>query len=512
MDNPPDNLTSDPSLPSEPSRPKPIDGMPLQPQTFSPTKPAQPLPVMPAPPAAEASEVPPHMPQFMPALTPPRKQKSKKRLFLFGGVALVVVALLAGYTFAFYLPNRPENIFKTGLERTGQATDKLLDYADQQYGKTYKTIAFDGSAKVVSPSGSFDASAKGAISKDKKATASIDTDIMGEKVHGDFRAIVAKDQTTPDVYLKVTGIKNMLTAYGMQGLDGKWVVVDHTIFDTFLQRVQQTKSTDEDTPTYAQVHDATLKVQAVNKQYIFTTDKNTAVLGNEHFLGKDSLNGRLSYHYKTGYNKAHLEAYVDALKKAVDESQLNVWAKAAQRKNASELLNLDHMKQTVSRAKPGYTFDLWIDSQTKLVNQLTFANATDGAGKITFAQNYTGGSKYPFSLTATGMENDKPVEAALHITIDSATDKISSDFSATQSGDSGKTTITANFSLTPSSDDLNVEVPKGAKSLTELIAEALKQAQASPVGPHPTNAMPNEGLFTLTSASVIRQNMLPYKQ
>src|SRR5690606_31032379 len=56
--------------------------------------------------------------------TPPKK--SKKPLFVGLFVALAVVLGSAGYVFGYYIPNKPENVWKTGLNRSGDTLAKLV--------------------------------------------------------------------------------------------------------------------------------------------------------------------------------------------------------------------------------------------------------------------------------------------------------------------------------------------------------------------------------------------------
>lgn len=84
----------------------------------------------------------------------------KKKWFvpaLVGGAAVLLLA--GGYVFAMYLPNRPESVFSTSLQRSGQAVDKLVDYMENT--KTSASQMYDGTMTLQSSGASLDATIKG---------------------------------------------------------------------------------------------------------------------------------------------------------------------------------------------------------------------------------------------------------------------------------------------------------------------------------------------------------------
>src|SRR5688500_18121467 len=56
----------------------------------------------------------------------------KKKALVAAGAAAVVVLGAAGYVFGFYLPNKPENVYKSALSNTGEGYQALIDYADNK--------------------------------------------------------------------------------------------------------------------------------------------------------------------------------------------------------------------------------------------------------------------------------------------------------------------------------------------------------------------------------------------
>jgi hypothetical protein len=397
----------------------------------------------------------------------------KKRWLMPAVLAAVALVVVGGaYVFAFYLPNQPSAVYSKSLENSGKALDVLVNYSDVIQHKDYKSYNMDGTLTVKTSGPSFDAKMSGAFDNKLNGTMTLDADILGQKMNMDLRVKRPEIGTTPDLYLRVNGIKSMLDTYGLSSLDsldGQWVSVDHTMLDSAAARygdvVAQTASTST-FPTSDQMHDAFSKVQAVNKKYLFTTDSDTAVLKNQEYVGKETKDGRSVYHYKVGYDKAHLQAYVSAIGTALDGSSLNTWSKQANDgKKLSEVMDIDSLHDSVKDAKADYTFDAFVDTKTKLLQTIKFTDPKDASSVFTVSQNYTGGDSYPLELAVTGNESGEKTTADFKMTANVKTDKIDAEMTAAQ----GTTSMKMVFSMTPSANAVKVDTPTGVMTVTELL-------------------------------------------
>lgn len=408
-----------------------------------------------------------------PMVMPPA-DRSKRRWVLPAVIAGVFAVLLAtGYVFGMYLPNRPSALYAKSLERSGQAIDALVNYTDDYAKKNYKAYNIDGSMHFTSSSGSMDATVKGDFDKDYNGSVAVKVNVMGEKIAADIRSVDVDGSASPDVYVRLSGIKPILDEFGassMSGLDGQWISFDHTILDTYAASLAETEVMTNATaaPTDAQIHDAVLKVQQVNKQYIFTADSSKAVFKQSKYVGKESKDDRSVYHYKVGYDKVHLQAYVSALGVALDNSKLNDWVKSANDgKKVSEVMDFKDLESSVKDAKTDYTFDVWVDAETKLVHQIQFADPSDSHGTFTLAQNYTGGDDYPFAMTMSSMVDGTSENASMKFNINKKTDVGSGELSVK----SGSTNGTFTFTVKPSNDSVKVTAPSGATSVMSLLSQ-----------------------------------------
>jgi hypothetical protein len=431
------------------------------PNSFEPTPPPVP------------QESQPWQPVTPTPMMPPEKPKKRKVVLLIAATLLVLL-LAAGYVFAVYLPKQPGNMYKAGLTNTGKALDSLITYAKEQKKTDYKASNFAASGHLKSAGGSYDLSLSGSVNKGGGATATVNADVVGEKVQADLRSVTAKGNTTPDIYLKVKAQK-LLDGYGLAKYHDKWIVLDHTLIDTYARNFggSTSASTDVTVPTSEQINDALSKMQEVNKTYIFTTDESKGVLQNEQYLGKSNVHGRDAYHYKVGYNKTHLQSYVKEAKKALDSSKLNDWSKSMGGKNLSEQSGFEALNKAIKDAKGNYKLDLWVDSSTRVVSQLQFADPKDSSSKFTLGQHYASGSLYPFSVGFTGKDgNGKPTNGSLDLSLDTETHKFTAAFKGKSQDASGKPVdVDGSLSVTPSNKTTDITAPDSATSVNDVMRD-----------------------------------------
>lgn len=396
-------------------------------------------------------------------------------------IAVVVIVLLGGgFVFGYYLPNQPSNVFKSSLHNSGEALDKLVSYSSKQAEAKPKATVYSADVTAKSPEASFDATLKGSADAEGNSDTTVNANVLGEKIGVNFKTIVAKSGQTPDLYLQVSGVKSYLDSYGLtslSSLDGQWIAIDHTVLDSYAANAAASAGDNVDSsnfksPTTEQLNDAFAKMQQVNKDYIFTTNGDKAVLKNQKYLGKETQDGRSVYHYQAGYNKDHLQAYVDALGKALDSSKLNDWSKQVNSgKSLSSAMDLKSAKQSIKDANSNYTFDVWSDTKTKLIHSVRFGDPSDKTSFLTITQNYTSGDDYPFTLKVTGKDDsDNDTTATVTLTLDTKSNAVSGKF--TYEGGANKSeTFSGNYSIKPSNEAVKVTAPTNTKSFAEVLSQ-----------------------------------------
>ena len=395
----------------------------------------------------------------------------KKKWFipaLVGGAAVLLLA--GGYVFAMYLPNRPESLFSTSLQRSGQAVDKLVDYMENT--ETSASETYDGTMTLQSSGVSLDATMKGE-GDEKSGKLTLEANVSGQKFTADMVAVDAEQSDMPDMYVKVSGVKSMLEGLGgpqYGALDSQWIGIDHTLLDMYLNQQEEqlgTNSSLSATPTEEQLKDALTRMQKVNKEYLFSGDKAKAVVTYKKFEGKETKNGRDVNHYTAGYNKDNLKAYVEAVAKALDESKLNDWAKQQDGgKKVSEMLNVSELKSSIDKMKADDTFDMYVDVKTKLVQSVMFTSSDDKS-TFTVAQNYTGGDVYPLELTIDSGDSADKGKAMIGMSVNTKTNELTVKFDVDMTG----TTAKMDLKVTPSDKKVSITAPTGAKPVADVMKQ-----------------------------------------
>jgi hypothetical protein len=433
--------------------------------------------------------------------------KQKRSLMLVGLIVLILI-LVGGYVFAFYLPNTPDNIYKTSLGRTATGYDKLVDYLSTQENQHYKGSTTTGDFKFTSSEISGDGSLS-AQTDGHNTTGKLNMDIAGQKLGLDFRGIQPSGQTTPDVYLRLNGIKSLLDTYGLEAFDstdGQWVVVDHTLIESALQSAGQSSGTKVASPKFSQVQDALDKVGQVNRKYLFTTDTSTAVLVKKKNLGESKRDGREVQGYLLGYSKTNLKAYVRALGTALDQSSLNDWYKqTSDGKSISSQMAIDDMVKSIDRADGNYTFTMYVDTGTKLIETVHFPDSSSGtpASYLELGLHYTGGSSYPFVLKLSGDEGDSSFTGTLTMTLNTDTKVVAFKVNLTFGDHADSGVFTANLTFRPSNQQLHLTTPAGAQSITDLVqslglGDLFSNPGASSSGDSLNDPLGTKGIMTLT--------------
>jgi hypothetical protein len=333
--------------------------------------------------------------------SPSGSGKKKKPLLLGGGIIVVLIILGLLYLFLVYLPNTPSHVYRSSLHNTGLALDKLINHNYQQLSKKYKTTSFKGSLNLQMPGAiTLDVDTHGVIDANKhSADIHMKGDADGYKLSGELRALQAKGNHTPDLYVKVHGSNGgkLLKRLGLASANNKWVRLDHTTLTSIVNEAKQNQSTIHLNKPASQASDLAKNIQTVNKKYLFTTDEDHAVLTKQKYVGAETIKGHKAYHYKATYNKAHLKDYIKALQAKVNSSKLaKSYAKKQEGKKFWPDSSVKQMLKSIDKSHKSYSFDMWDDVGTKLVSKVKFTDPDDAQTSFVVGQNYQGGHDYPF--------------------------------------------------------------------------------------------------------------------
>jgi hypothetical protein len=413
--------------------------------------------------------------------------KPSKKIALILALPLLFIGTGAGAYFGYYVPNKPENVWNTALINTGKGYDKLSEYTTAK--KDVKGMSTKGSFKIsgdVAADGSFNGASDG---KSGQLTGNVSA--VGLKVNYDLRAIESPGNS-PDIYFKVDGVQGLGDLVGgyagalgesgdslkkaLNGLNGQWYFVDHTLFDQFEKN--------SNTSLQISSQDVSNTLKAVgdsSKQYLFTNDTDKAAIVVKQYVGKDVQDGRKTYHYKAGINKENLKAYNKSLCDNLIKTKL--FKLFSQNTAGDENFSKECYDSTgIDKIKESQTADVWVDARTKLIHKVRFTEEKNSQNYTDIMQDYQGGDEFPFSIATHSQEkvdnsiysgasaSSKPYTTTgqIKMKLNMKTNTFTADATFE---DSGSTTNKGTFNLTliPINQTVKVEKPANAKTIIELM-------------------------------------------
>jgi hypothetical protein len=311
------------------------------------------------------------------------------------------------------------------------------------------------------------------VSDEKNSQLTFDVGAAGTRINAEARFITPDNAAYPDIYFKATGIKGLgeLVDPGNQsgisamvdGLDDKWIVVDHTIFDQMdggSESVPQL--TQDDLIAIAKA------VGKVNNEYLFTTDESKAVLKVAENVGKEEKDGRSVYHFKVGYDKEHLKSYLNAMKDELNKTKL---AEMAPEKNLEKFFAYDDIKATIDELSGDEKLDVWVDMQTKLIRAIRFTDKNNSNNYLEFSMPYDGGDEFPFALELKDA-TDGTETVNLKVSINTGNDVVKVEAKAEAAGGDSEDQFgfTLNAEGQPTNETVEISKPEGAVPWAEALA------------------------------------------
>ncbi len=404
--------------------------------------------------------------------------KSKLLLLIILPLLLLGGAATAAY-FGYIVPNKPENIWATALRNTAKGYDTLTTYATKP--KIAKGMKEDGFFKLKGPfvgDGVISAKSDG---QNSLATGSFSA--TGLKVSFEARGLKSTGDT-PDIYVKVDGLQGLGTLVGnfapqltdtLNGINGQWYVFDHTFFDQYakgLNSSTQISSTD--------VNALLKSIGETNKKYIFTDNTKQAAVGIKQMVGKETLDGKKTYHYKIGFNKGNLKPYVTAVCNDFKSSKIG---KQLKDNLFISDLSCTGSDKTIDNLDDSRTADAWVDLHTKLFSKIRFTDKHNSSNYVDFGQTYSGGDTFPFYIGFQNKEAGSTTSGTIKLALDMKANslKINGNFDS-----GGKVTETGTFELNiaENNDPVKVTAPTGAKNIIQLlndlgVGQLIKTSQTS---------------------------------
>jgi hypothetical protein len=402
------------------------------------------------------------------SLSTPNRSPWKKWALL-AGVPLLVVLLGSGYVFGIYIPNKPANVYKSGISRTGMVANKLALAGTQktQLDTIKKGMNFSGSVVVDDPDGKRHSGTFSTKSDDKQSDSQLT--YSPDETKNDFSANVLTDLASgaqyPSIYFRLSGMAALAGEAmppELQQFDNKWI----SITPEYLQSLIPSEDTQnsKNKLTADDVAELTKTFIATTDEYVFTNDQTKNVLVNKGFVVKEKIEGHSADKYTVGIDKQHAKDYCKVLITNImgTTAYKHIPYITTDNLESDKTAAIKECQQGIDDGiKASDTFDMWVDTKTKLIAKVRFDDKTNKGDYIEIGQSYMGGKTLPLYYYANYPGEHYNARISLSVDMDSNTTKGSVNVNAGDNGKIWKVVV----SLTVKPNDGDVQITKPASSI-----------------------------------------------
>ena len=402
-------------------------------------------------------------------------------------MALIVVAFLGlgflGFWFGYY--NNPKVVYSQAMSNTNKGYEKLVEYTKAESAKKYKSTSGTGKLNIKTSgtdiNGTMDFKSSG---ENAQFNANIDLGIA--KINADF-VQVQNSKNGSDLYFKISGLKSISSLAGspefekiISKTENTWIYVDPELAK-YLTSSKSTSVMLKD-PSTEQIMDAAQKIGEVNKKYLFTSNKQNAVMTVQKSFGKEDVDGHSAYKYQMTINPSQASTWIKAQHDAIKSSKLYDWMK---QNDFAETFDeaADNAAKSTKDANKDTAIYMWVDAKTRLIYKVRFNDPKTPDNYFDLGLDYTGGNIYPMFLAFNTKYDQDSTNIKFQLSLDSKTNQMDLNLKAASKGSSAGE-FDADFKLKPGNESYKIDKPANAKSLSQLLnelgyGEYIKQLQAS---------------------------------
>ncbi|MDB5176286.1 MAG: hypothetical protein JWM81_1144 [Candidatus Saccharibacteria bacterium] len=396
-------------------------------------------------------------------------KKSRRKPLILSLIALII---LVGAGAAFYLGywTSSSTIYSSSLANSGKGVEAITSYLQQGTGISAKGYTGDGSYQVKTG----DTTIKGKLGFKSNATAfeaTANVDLGVKNIDVALRGFT-NDKADPDIYLKANNIDGLGALTGSEEigtvvdqLNNKWIGVDKELLQ--MLESQGGPSKQITTPTKEQISSALDGFTKVDNQYVFTANKDTAIFKVVKVVGKETVDGRKTYHYQVVPVKENLVKYLNAQQTALKASKLQAWIT----KNDYQSTVDNAFKSAISTANKASDkdqFDIWSDISQRVVYKIRFPDQTKPASNyVEIGLDYKGGDDEPFFINlVSGKGSQNAQSARLDVSLNTKSSGFKVNF--VYDGSNGAK-ITTNFNAQPSATSPTIDKPTDVVPLSQVL-------------------------------------------
>lgn len=408
-------------------------------------------------------------------------KSSNKRIMMIGAGVAVFLLVILGYIFGIYIPNKPENVYSTGLDRTGTALEKVVNkitskeqLAKLESGEVNGTFELKTGDETINGTlaakynadklvANIDATSKLAGQDDQTYGVSV----VSEKPDGaDF----------PNIFFKATGVNLLGLDQIIPGIDNyndKWVEIDgdyaKSLEESFAGLIGGGLSSSASTNvSSASVAQLAKSLSGVANDYIFTSSPDKSVFVQKEFVGKETVGDTKTYHYKVSLNKENVGTLCKAFNQALIDSDISKSTgdnpEAVESEKADANAICDEAKGNIGDDE---TLDLWIDAKYKLIYKVRFTDQINPETYVEIGQSYKRGDVATLFVNYKDADLKIDAQAVVSTNMKTGASNFKLAVNSNSDEEADKVSLTLSLDSKPLNGDIAIDKPKDAVKLKD---------------------------------------------
>ncbi len=371
--------------------------------------------------------------------------------------------MLAGAVLFASLQTNPNKLWSSALTNTSSSLASTLNFLGKPNINGYDLNSTFANKNSTHAAADTSGTTTGSINN-QASTLTTKIPILGNTVTVDAITTAVAGSNNPDGYYRINGLANLSQILTQNNgssaftdnaaqVEGQWLMLSHTSADSAVAAAQVAQGIL--LPNSA-VGVVVSKLNALNRQYLFTNDPAKAILTNRQDIGSQTINKRSQYHYKFTFQTAHFKQYQAAVTAALGSNTSAV-------ASIEHQLGLDTLVSALASVKGTPTADVWVDQGTTTISKIHIPIA---AGINNYAEtglSYTGGSLYPFYVSLSGDANNVTTLNTYSLSVNTSGGGYTYGYSLANKNSQGTQTNTASTTLLPRSSALSISIPTQTK-------------------------------------------------
>ncbi|MDZ7744785.1 MAG: hypothetical protein U5K77_03470 [Candidatus Saccharibacteria bacterium] len=410
----------------------------------------------------------------------PINKKKKMSLKVAIAITISLLALGAAGVFGWYIPNRPENVWAAGMERSGEAFEEIvLSSVEQESLDTLKSMDFSAQLDAAFEGGIITGSMSARYTDeviDSSLAFDLSADGENASMEVDFLTEQPEDAVFPDSYFRITGIDSFgldMFMPGISNYDGQWIEVSGDWLETsapddIVDAFERDDQEDE-LLTAEELTEITQAAITPIRDRLFTSDDERAVLKMGDFKGTESLEDNVTanrYEATVDLDNAAAFCYeladsvlsTDAVQNQedVDSQQIEEWKSSAQE---------SCQRDTESEIED--EIEVWIDTRTKLVHKIRVTDNDNENNYTEIGQSYQGGDSVPMFMRFYEGDSGLSAEFDIETNIKTHTTQATLQFEQADND----IYVTLDFEAKPLGSEFEIEPPSDTVPIQQLLDE-----------------------------------------